>query len=93
MPTPESEPAKPVSGLTNSVANVLGLLIPLVIFFVVTPTIVRGFGAAHFGILTLFLTSLVLLISFDFGLSAGGVRSLGAAFHAGGGSKSCGKSL
>jgi len=84
MPTPESEPAKPVSGLTNSVANVLGLLIPLAVFFFVTPTIVRGFGAAHFGVLTLFLTSLVLLTSFDFGLSAGGVRSLGSALHAGG---------
>lgn len=84
MPTPESEPAKPVSGLTNSVANVIGLLIPLAVFFVVTPTIVRGFGAAHFGVLMLFLTSLVLLTSFDCGLSAGGVRSLGAALHTGG---------
>lgn len=87
MPTPEAEPAKPISGLTNSVANVLGLLIPLAVFVVVTPTIIRGLGAAHFGVLTLFLTSLVLLTSFDFGLSAGGVRSLGAAFHAGGQNK------
>lgn len=45
------------------------------------PTIVKGLGTAHFAVLMLFLTSLVLLTSLGFGLSSGGVRSLGAALH------------
>lgn len=84
MPTPDQFSPRRRSGLTNSIANVLGLLIPLAVFFMVTPSIVRGLGAEHFGVLTLFLTALILLTSFDFGLSAGGVRCLGAALHAGG---------
>lgn len=84
MPAPDRRTAKPNSGLTNSVANVLGLLIPLAVFLVVTPAIVRGLGVAHFGVLSLFVTVLTLLTSFDLGLAAGGVRALGAGLHEGG---------
>jgi O-antigen/teichoic acid export membrane protein len=81
MPAPDQKPFKPASGLTNSVTNVLGLLVPLAVFFGVTPYLVRGLGVAQFGVLTLFVTAVALLTSFDFGLAAGGVRSLGESLH------------
>jgi O-antigen/teichoic acid export membrane protein len=69
------------SGLTNSLANVIGLLVPLAIFFGVTPYLVRGLGVSQFGVLTLFVTAVTLFTSFDFGLGAGGVRALGESLH------------
>jgi O-antigen/teichoic acid export membrane protein len=71
----------PSSGLVNSIANISGLLIPLVIFFLVTPILISNLGTSHFGVLTLFLAGVALVASFDFGLNSGGTRALGEAIY------------
>ncbi len=65
------------SGLRNALANVLGLLVPLAVYLGATPVLVHGLGAAQFGVLTLFVAAILLVSSFDLGLSTGGVRALG----------------
>lgn len=81
MTAPEIKKLPYSSGLVNSIANILGLLIPLGIFFLVTPTLINSLGTDHFGVLTLFLAGVALLGSFDFGLGTGGVRALGEVLH------------
>lgn len=80
----EGKAPKQASGLTNSMTNVLGLLIPLVIFFGVTPYLLRGLGADGFGLVTLFMAAVAFASSLDFGLGSSGLRILGEAYHQGG---------
>lgn len=72
---------KPNSGLMSSLANVLGLLLPLAIFFLTTPFLLRGLGLAQFGGLTLFVAAVAVVGSLDLGLAASGVRVLGKSLQ------------
>ena len=77
MPVAEAHRPQRASGLRNALANVLGLLVPLAVYLGATPVLVHGLGAAQFGVLTLFVAAILLVSSFDLGLSTGGVRALG----------------
>lgn len=60
-----------------------GQIAPLAVFFLAAPYLLRGLGPPAFGVLTLFVTANALVASIDFGLSAGGTRSLGTTLHTG----------
>lgn len=53
----------------NSALNVIGLVVPLLLAVLAIPPLVRGFGAARFGLLTLAWAAIGYFNLFEFGLS------------------------
>lgn len=64
------------SGLSSALANILGFVVPFVIFIIVTPILIKYLGSERYGLLLALGSMVILLGSLDLGFVTGSVHTL-----------------